>query len=272
MAHASAEPRTTPDTLTDEQIASYRDRGFVKIEGIISQDEVARYYDIALAVHKRRGGEHRDVFSQDVNIWVDHDDIRPLTLHPNIGGIAQKLAGVALRIWHDHLLIKWPKHSTPTEFHQDQPYWCHDHSVEPISCWLALCDVPVERGCMTFIPGSKERTDLTPQNLQDPESLFGMAPDLRYAERVTLPLKAGDCTFHHGRCAHSANANATDDPRVAHVMIFMDECTTFSGKDHVVTKSLGLGVGAKLDGELFPTVDDIIAGRVQCREGLDDAP
>lgn len=263
MTHTLTQPQTTADTLTQAQIDHYRTRGFVKVEGIISKDEAVRYRDIALEVTKRRGREHRNVFSQDVNVWRDNPDIRPLTFHPNIAAIAQKLAGTALRLWHDHLLIKWPQKSTPTEFHQDQPYWCHDNSPHPISCWLALCDVPVERGCMTFIPETQKRTDLSPQNLQDPESLFTMAPDLRYAERVTLPLRAGDCTFHHGRCAHAANANATDDPRVAHVIIFIDECTTYTGKGHVVTDPLGLKPGVKLEGEWFPTADDMIAGRVQ---------
>ena len=71
---------------------------------------------------------------------------------------------------------------------------------------------------------------------------------------MTVPLKAGDCTFHHGRCAHMATSNFTDDPRVAHIVIFMETTTTYSGRGHVVTDPLGLAIGQPIQGEQFPEV------------------
>lgn len=195
-----------------------------------------------------------DIFSQHVNVWTAHEGLRRLTLHPNITRAARLLAGVPLRLWHDHLLIKKPHNKAPTEFHQDQPYWPHANSRQPISCWVALCDVPVERGCMTFIPGSHMRADLEAQNLSDRRSLFGKAPDLEWQPRVTLPLRAGDCTFHHGRCAHMANQNDTDEHRVAMAIIYIDATTTFDGRQHVVTEPLDLKPGQVLQGDLFPEV------------------
>lgn len=79
---------------------------------------------------------------------------------------------------------------------------------------------------------------------------------MQWVERVTIPLQAGDCTFHHGFCAHTANANETDEPRVAHAIIYMDATTRFSGKEHVVTKNMGHEIGDLLDGELFPAFTD----------------
>lgn len=107
---------------------------------------------------------------------------------------------------------------------------------------------------MTFIPGTQERADLRAQNLRDPEDLYLIAPDLRWEPRVTVPLRAGDCTFHHSRCAHMANANDTDEPRVAHVVIYMDAETTYAAQPHVVTDPLGLRDGQPLDGEMFPAL------------------
>jgi ectoine hydroxylase-related dioxygenase (phytanoyl-CoA dioxygenase family) len=180
--------------------------------------------------------------------------MRQLTLHPHVAAAATRLAGVPLRLWHDQILIKQPGFSKATEFHQDQPYWPHADSPHPISCWIALCDVPVERGCMTFLPGSQRRTDLPAQSLADAGSLFSICPQLQWSERVTVPLQAGDCTFHHGRCAHMATPNLTNDPRVAHAVIFMDKATKFSGRKHVVTEPLHLTEGDLLDGDLFPEV------------------
>jgi ectoine hydroxylase-related dioxygenase (phytanoyl-CoA dioxygenase family) len=107
---------------------------------------------------------------------------------------------------------------------------------------------------MTFLPGTHRRTDLASQNLGDARSLFALAPDLEWSERVTVPLRAGDCTFHHGRCAHMATPNETEEDRVAHVVIFFEADATYKKQPHIVTDPLGLHEGAPFEHELFPRV------------------
>jgi ectoine hydroxylase-related dioxygenase (phytanoyl-CoA dioxygenase family) len=253
---------TTPATLPDTAIESYRRQGFVHIPGILSRAEAEQFRLAAADALERladksltrgRGAVER-IFTQIVNVWREDEAMRRLTLHPNVGAVAERLAGIPLRLWHDHMLVKLPHNQAPTEFHQDRPYWPHATSRHTLSAWIALVDVPVERGCMTFIPGSHTRTDLRPQNLTDSEDLFRISPDLAWEPRVTVPLRAGDCTFHNGLCAHMALANQTDEIRFAHVVIFMDAETTYTGQRHVVTDPLGLSAGQRLDGELFPRV------------------
>ena len=245
--------QTTSQFLTNDQIESYRQNGFVHIPGIISPDEAAHFRAAALEfANDATATSDRAIFQQLVNAWTQNDALKALTLHPNVAAVAEKLAGVDLRLWHDQILIKKPHNEAPTQWHQDQPYWPHQNSTHPISCWIALGDVPVERGCMTFLPGSQKRSDLKQQNLADADSLFSICPDLQWEPRVTVPLRAGDCTFHHARCAHMATPNFTDEPRVAHVVIFMDAQTQFDGRRHVVTQELDLSVGQTLEGELFP--------------------
>lgn len=246
--------QTTPETLTEAQKESFRTNGFVSIPGIISREEAAEFYAAALDVSQRTTSRSQGVFLQHVNVWTQDEAMKRLTLHPNVGAVAEKLAGVPLRLWHDQILIKEPHNKVATEFHQDQPYWPHQNSPNPISAWIALCDVPVEKGCMTFLPGSHRVTDLPAQNLRAADSLMSIHPEFVWSPRITVPLRAGDCTFHHGRCAHMATPNFTDDPRVAHIVIFMDAVTEYSGKPHVVTDPLGLTPGAALDGEMFPKV------------------
>lgn len=257
IATASTTEQTTPENLTPEQIEAYRRDGFVRVSGILSPEEIARFR--AAASEYSQGGNtlsDRPVFQQMVNVWAQDETLRALTMHPNVAQIAEKLAGVPLRLWHDQILIKKPHNNAATEFHQDQPYWPHANSQHPITCWIALVDVPVERGCMTFIPGSKNRTDLRAQNLQDANSLFSICPEMAWEERVTVPLRAGDCTFHHGRCAHMAMPNSTDEARLAHAIIFIDAETTFTGEPHVVTQKLGLVEGEMLEHEMFPLAAD----------------
>ena len=254
---------TTPSEIqiTPEQIARYREDGFVHIPNIISKDEAARFATRAQEVLEEGvekgdlgGGMDRPVLRQVVNVWPYDPVMKELTFHPNVAAAAKTLAGVPLRLWHDHILIKAPHNHAPTEFHQDQPYWPHGHSANPLSAWIALVDVPVERGCMTFIPKSHQRRNLPMQRLDDKRSLFGICPELEWEERVTIPLKAGDCTFHHGRCAHMANANDTDETRVAHVVIFTDRDTVLTHDQHAVITGRGFTVGEVLPDEPFPVV------------------
>jgi ectoine hydroxylase-related dioxygenase (phytanoyl-CoA dioxygenase family) len=242
-------------TLTETTIQSYRQNGFTVARGLLSRDDAARYRAAVLsATPQLKANADFAALHQFVNVWRHDPVLRELTLLPRLGAWAAQLAGVPLRLWHDHVLMKRPHKTAPTEFHQDQPYWPHANSRHPISAWIALGDVPVEKGCMSFIPGSHHRTDLPMQNLGDPRSLFSVCPALEYEPRVTIPLRAGDCTFHHGRCAHMAGPNQTDDVRVAHVVVFIDATTTYAPLPHPVTDPLGLKEGDLLDGELFPLI------------------
>lgn len=242
--------------ISSEAVESYRRDGVVHVPGVLTADEVMQFREAALAAQKvaMDNSAQSAIFNQYVNIWQQDETLRELTLHPGVAAVATQLAGIPLRLWHDQILIKPPHNGAATEFHQDSPYWPHGHSRHALSAWIALVDVPVERGCMTFIPGSHDRRGLRAQDLSDSADLFRVAPDLAWRKRVTIPLRAGDCTFHNSYLAHTATPNLTDEPRVAHVNIYIDADTTYTGKGHVVTDGLGLKVGGPLDHSLFPRV------------------
>ncbi|GAB2607308.1 phytanoyl-CoA dioxygenase family protein [Kribbella endophytica] len=236
-------------------VADYRANGFVRVPQVLTSDEVERYRTRAagyLEEHRADRLQQDAIFSQLVNVWQHDDVLKELTLHPKIAATAEQLAGFPLRIWHDQMLVKEPNSNAATHFHQDRPYWPHANDRLPLSAWIALVDVPPERGCMTFLPGTQTVTGLEPQDLSNEEDLFTRDPELRWAPRVTVPLKAGDCTFHSGFTGHMALPNTTDQARFAHVNIYMDADTIFSGKPHPVTDPLQLETGDKLDGDAFP--------------------
>jgi len=267
--------RTVPyevnfDQIDEAAIAAYQTYGFIVIRGVLTKQEAARYREATLRVHEKVDNHHKadDRLTQFVNVWETDEALRALTLSPKLGRIAEQLARAPMRLWHDHVLIKKPHNKLATEFHQDQAYWPHSNSPGALSTWVALCDVPVERGCMTFIPGSQKLTDLPSQSLADPESFLSFAPQTRYMVRVTCPLEAGDCTFHHARTAHRANANDTDEIRTAHVIAYMNASTTYKPypqvegqplRAHIVCRELDQAPGRLLDDEKFPTIDQMAA-------------
>lgn len=243
------------DNLPEHAIAEYQDTGFVRLRGVLKPDEVERFRSGAeLYLKERRGDSYRqdEVFTQIVNVWRRDATMRELSLHARIGHFAEQLAGTPLRLWHDQMLVKEARNNAATEFHQDRPYWPHLPNRHSLSAWIALVDVPPERGCMTFLPGSHRMTNLRQQDLQDAGDLFRVEPSLRWFPRVTLPLRAGDCTFHNSYTAHMALPNRTARPRLAHVNIYMDAETTYAGTPHTVTDPLMLDADQPLDGDLFP--------------------
>lgn len=251
------QPQTTDAVadVTDEQVAAYRRDGFTRVRGVVDPGRLDILREAALQFSKSQQAYKRNqIFTQLVNVWQDDETLRSLTLDATLASIATRLAGVDLRLWHDQVLIKEPGVSAATEFHQDSPYWPHEGTPQALTAWVALVDVPAERGCMTFIPGSHRRNNLRAQNLQDSEDLFRACPDLRWDEKVTVPLRAGDCTFHNGYVGHMANPNRTDVPRVAHAIIYTDAATRYSGMQHPVTDGLGMTAGQGLDDEVFPSL------------------
>lgn len=245
---------TAGSPLHEEVVDSYRRNGFVQLRGVLNPREIERYAGAARQMyeHGQALNAADQTFKQVVNVWRDNDVLRALTLHSGLAAAATQLAGIPLRLWHDQLLMKKPHNHAPTEYHQDAPYWPHQGSRHSLSAWVALVDVPLERGCMSFIPGQQDRRDIRAVDLTDATDLFEAAPDLIYHPRVTIPLRAGDVTFHSGYTPHTANANDTDDVRLAQVVIYVDRALTYDGRPHVCTDALGLSSGEPLPDSQFP--------------------
>ncbi len=93
---------------------------------------------------------------------------------------------------------------------------------------------------MTFIPGSHQRNDLRAIDLTDAHDMFAAAPGPGVRAAGDRAAAGGDCTFHNGYLAHTANPNNTDEFRYAMVNIYIDAETRYSGAGHVCTDHLGL--------------------------------
>lgn len=251
---------------TQDQIQFYRENGYLPLPDMLTPDELA---DLRRASEEvltaERGGamkvaatesDYQRVFIQQVNLWRVHAGIRRFSQHPRLAQVARALVGAdAIRLWHDHLLVKMPGDNKPTAWHQDLPYWPHNVN-EQLSCWIALQDVDERNGCMGFVPGSHKLGKLEAINLTNAQDIFSMVPGRQPEEfqPVWVPLKAGSVTFHHGLTFHGAGYNHSDKPRLAFVIIYMPEGTLYTGKSHIVTDGQELAVGQPLKGELFPVL------------------
>jgi len=256
-----------PYPLTHEQIAAYRRDGFIQLNDILTGADLQEMRDaVAGAVQsesaqddpQRVKSSYEQIFIQKVNLWTRHESVKKFVLDRRLAAIAARLSGHSLRLWHDQALFKEPHTGAKTPWHQDTPYWPHHPRKDQLTIWVALSDATIHNGCMSFIPGTQELTDLEPVNLQDPQELFTVAPQTKGIKPITCELTAGSCTVHNGMTFHYAGPNRSDGMREAFAIIYMPADTTYVGIDHPVTNPIRstLEVGAIFHSDLFPVVAD----------------
>lgn len=233
--------------LTVEDIDHYRTQGFVVIDDFLDADELANWrtmVDDAVEQRQDRKMANRDdrsgdgyydkVFTQRLNLWMDHPGVRQLMLDPRLGQMAATLEGVdGMRIWHDQALIKQPW-ANPTGWHLDNPYWSFS-SRHAISIWVALDDATPANGCLYFIPGTHREANWENAPIgQNMGELFELYPQWADRASVQAPMRAGACSFHNGLTAHGAGANMTAGLRRAMTCAYMPDGERFNGKANVL--------------------------------------
>jgi ectoine hydroxylase-related dioxygenase (phytanoyl-CoA dioxygenase family) len=254
--------------LTEEQVRFYEENGYVRLDNVLTMTEVEvlrsaiaqavedkNKYNLNLGPRTDEG--YAKVFLQMVNLWERYPVIEEYVNNVRVAEIARRLTRSKLvRLWHDQALIKFPKDSKATAWHQDTVYWPMNEAGG-LSCWMALDDVTVERGCMWFVPGSHKLGPLPPVDLGNvsPDNLDAVLPaSFHGVKPVAVELKPGSCTFHNGLTFHYAGPNVTDIPRRAMVTIFIPGGTTYKKHTHIIGDRGGLAPGEEFHGPLFPVL------------------
>jgi phytanoyl-CoA hydroxylase len=254
--------------LSEAQVASYRENGFLVIENFLDSGELVHWQkttqeavDQRLAMtaagvnstgtNKILSNQHNpdsyyaQVFTQCIKLLETHDGMKELMLDPRLGELAATLAGVdGIRIWHDQALFK-PPFGNPTGWHLDNPYWSFS-TRDTLSLWVALDDATLGNGCMWYIPGSHKTATWENAGIgQNMSDLFKLYPQWREIEPVACPCPAGSAVFHNGLTAHGAGANMTNKPRRAMTCGYMPDGATFNGQQNILPddyfKSLKVG-------------------------------
>jgi ectoine hydroxylase-related dioxygenase (phytanoyl-CoA dioxygenase family) len=241
-----------------EQIASYRDNGFVVIEDFLSPDELDVWRKAVMQAVAERGGRkipgkdirigeddginedgdyYGKVFDQLLNLWQTNDAVKELMLDERIGKMASLLSGAeGIRIWHDQALFKRPW-ANPTAWHLDTPFWSFSDR-KAISIWVALDDATLQNGCLYFIPGSHQGTKFDKISIgRNMDSIFDVYPQYVKAPTVAAPMKAGSCSFHNGLTIHGAGANMTNAWRRAMTCAYMPDGNVFNGEPNILPEA-----------------------------------
>lgn len=230
-------PESGHSSLSEEQLASYRQNGFLAGVPILSADEVAQIRaDIEEISDPGHSGkefwyeynsditETGDIL-QGVGGWRVRRSLHDLLWHPTILGILRQLLGGPPRLLFDQLFCKPARQSGAVSWHQDYSYWTYTQPMNHATCWIALDDADLSNGCVQYVPGS-HRWGLLPRpsNLtRNQASLLDVLSDEQRASFAPVPAEvpAGSAIFHHPLVIHGSLPNSSDRPRrgtTVHVM------------------------------------------------------
>jgi hypothetical protein len=206
LAHLKT--RTGPDAATARHPSASRKAGY----------EAGAYKYVPLSIDVRTGEIEDQIF-----FAFSHS--------PEMGDLGERLLGGPVRYWIDESFVKMPAGtdgSAHTAWHVDaggqdahslfkttgSPF---DPPNSQIMVWIALNEVPAERGSMRFV--ARKDQDPEVKAIVDGMEILDSYRALERRGVISPPLnlRPGDATAHRG-ALHSSPPNATDVPRWGYIV------------------------------------------------------
>ena len=212
--------------LTQEQIAFYHTNGYIGVEGVLSDSEIAELRRVTdeFVEKSRSVTTNDDVFDLEPGHTPENPRLRRLKVpaqqhpvydqtmrHPKILGIVSQLIGPNLRQNGHKLNMKSPLFGSPVEWHQDWAFYPQTND-DLLAVGVVMDDMLLENGCLLVIPGShKGRVYSHHQN----GVFIGAVTDGDFdpQDAVPIELKAGGISLHHVRTLHASAPNVSTRPR-----------------------------------------------------------
>ncbi len=204
--------------LTQAQVDSYRQNGFLFPIPALSQDEIAT----CLAGLERLEAELGcPVADADVK-WRSHAYahspwFNDLIRHPRILDAVEDVIGPNILVWTSTFFIKEPHSPTYAAWHQDGAYF----GLEPreqVCAWVALTDASREAGCMEQLSfhGLPREYHHAALGLANSINRAGqtIVEEFDQSDPVAMALPAGSFSLHHEMAVHRSAPNNASHRRV----------------------------------------------------------
>lgn len=232
--------------LTPEQLAFYRENGYLLVRGLLTPEEAAFYRRECHALAERlsaqtsidatwnsaREGvagatETRVLHCHNVQFYSAA--FSRLIVDPRITDIAAEIIGSPnVQLHHTKMFIKPPEKGSPFPMHQDAPYFPHArHSM--IAVILHFDDAPIEKGCVRVVPGSHKLGLLE----HSPEGGWHL-PFSEYPVESAVPCEAqaGDALFFSYLTIHGSGLNTSSEARTTLLIQMRDPTDPPTVKTH----------------------------------------
>lgn len=261
--------------LSEEQLHRFHHDGFVAGVAVLDEAAVAEVagrldwlqenardlehelYEVELAWSER---PHEVVF-HCLGGWLIDECLHDLVFHPAVTVPCAQCLGVRqLRLWHDQVFSKPPRHPGVVPWHQDYSYWQRTAPAAHVTMHIALDPTGEDNGCIHYVPGS-HRWELGPRvAFGGPmDALLDRLPRDRRREFRPRPirLQPGEGVIHHSLTVHGSFANRSDRPRRAAVLNYMADGVRVAEAGPLLRGVPEIPPGAAVAGAHFPVVLDL---------------
>jgi hypothetical protein len=216
--------------LTPDQIAFYRDNGYILIEDAITPEQLDRLRarTLDLIDQSRAVTESDEVFDLDEGHGPETPRLTRVKLPHKVDPMfwdviknsamteaLRDLIGDNVMLQTSKLNTKAPGGGQAVEWHQDWAFYPATND-DLLAIGLMLDDVDLDNGPLQVIPGSHKGPVLSHMS-EDGHFCGAVDPDdadFDMSKAVTLTGKAGSMSIHHVRMLHGSAPNTSDRPRL----------------------------------------------------------
>jgi non-haem Fe2+, alpha-ketoglutarate-dependent halogenase len=210
--------------LSEEQISTYEQDGFLSPIPILSRKELDHYVSrleerIPAILGDPDENKRMQYKTHMLYTWIDD-----LVRHPAILDSVESLLGPDILVWNSGFLIKPPRDPSFVSWHQDATYW----GLEPpeiVNAWLALSNSTPENGCVRCLPGTHRLAQVPHRDTFGKNNMLSRGQAIQLAikdgEAVFLQLKAGEMSLHHPLTIHGSQPNRSDIYRIGFIINFI---------------------------------------------------
>jgi len=211
--------------LTDEQIASYHENGFIRLEQVYDPSELRQMseeLDYVIRTFASWEAAWRGPWRKD---YMDEQEDRKATLvaihemhhysaawarailQPRlVDALSQLLGSECVELHHTTLHAKPPDAGAPFPMHQDMPFFPHQDGLRYADTLVHLDDADELSGCIKFLPGSQKLGAL--QHITGPDTAPHLpTADFRLEDALHVPARAGDVVVFTLWTVHGSAVN-----------------------------------------------------------------
>ena len=231
------------DGVGDEELARFREQGFLVVDGAFSAAEVQGAFDAigalldgaAPSYHPAPWGQRHGVLLRpDASLdtlssanWLDvlvlaramveHEPrLTAMANHPGLERVLRHMMGDAPVLIHNMVRTK-PPTMGDKPWHQDLTHFNVDPAFTVVTAWIALDDAPRESGCLHFLPGTHlggPAKHVFGRDYQIPDA------DVPRVGQVATPVARGGCVLFNGLTHHGSPPNQSSVRRLALQLTF----------------------------------------------------
>ncbi len=215
-------------SLSPDAVARYERDGFYFPHRILPRERALQIGEDFLAftrsdVARRYPDPQNQLYLLKAHLifgWADaivHD--------PGLLDAVESLIGPDILVWSSGVFWKAPHSGAYVSRHQDSTNFELDDAAGVVRAWVALTPATLANGTMRFAPGQHRIGQVRHVDRKAEGELLsrGETIDLAIDEAASVPvlIDAGEVSFHHLHTPHGSGPNASDHPRVNHVVTYV---------------------------------------------------